>query len=962
MAVPPVEKKGLTLRTSHDPLPFGATVSNRRLTIEEMDNNFIFLQSLVESAVLISRDQANLLINTSEVVPGQSYIITNAHLQLYGSNSPFNFGDGTYVLVRGLDSTHFSSGGWGKFYNPIYNGDYSVWDDGDHSGPSATYSPGDIVIYGGRVWMKTSDTGYSGSLDLFTLDTDWTAQNYQNTLYYNVVWDEIEYDLYNDFIVSRYNIKYNNYVKQGYDTWSFNGGYYPIQVFRWGHGVGDNGVSSCNVINSYFECLNFINGSMFNIDLSNNSAIYGMYLANGSQLSQIKISDGSYMGHVYLDSGSYMNNITISGDSGISGERSNELWLTENSYFSDITIENNSYIRGYLHLGEGSYFESVSISNGSRIDGGNRNNGDSVNNRVGYNFGMFFSFGSNLQSVKITNNSYIGEGAFWIWDGYMYDITLNNDSRITGYLVLHNSALGSLNLDNHSKFGRGNNNSSGNSGSIELYSYSAIEYLDMSNAVVDGYLYMDGGLLQQVKLVGPPNPDDGRYDYVDGGGSSHANNYNFNITNGITLGCGIEIHQSYIMDLEVTNGSFFGGYDTDSYEIYIEGNSWMRGIKLDNGSIMSRVYLYQSQMEYIEVTNGSYIYNIELDSHVDGSSITYLTVNNNSFFGDYIYLFHASMQFIEINNNSQLQGSDWGYGHIYLYNYSFMENIKISNYSQITGWLRLYNSSYFTLVTLDNYSQFWGTTYMNIDSRFENVSLQNGSSIINIDMEYQNYISYMNLTNESYIDGVALYDHSNIQHGELSNSSIESIMLNSSSTWYGMFLKQSGIVAYTPDGQNELYNLQMTGTYLYLNDSSSIYKLDTLTGQYNTFKHQFAFDFYGDSGRGATGSVAIPLLFVPNTGWYIEKVLIDSTNIVSNSTSTLSIGLSEDNNSGMNSIDTSLLNNMVKVYDISNGGSNGVKSASNGSIQMVIGNDAITSGNIKVEITLKNTNYSNSND
>ena len=116
-----------------------------------MDNNFIFLQSISSTAISITYSTAINLINTNSVVSGQNYLITDCDPSLYGSSSSFNFGNGTEVIIQGLDNSNFSSQGYGKFYNPIYyNPNTSIGYNVFNSG--STYSISDIIIYGGRVW------------------------------------------------------------------------------------------------------------------------------------------------------------------------------------------------------------------------------------------------------------------------------------------------------------------------------------------------------------------------------------------------------------------------------------------------------------------------------------------------------------------------------------------------------------------------------------------------------------------------------------------------------------------------------------------------------------------------------------------------------------------------------------------------------------------------------------------
>jgi hypothetical protein len=294
---------GLILRTTHDNLPAGATVSNSRLSVQQMDNNFIYLQSIASgntdltnlstdiipaansvyslgtsasqwkslhvsgqtiyiggvplstnngslvvnsinlgttaSPLILSADTNNnntLIINGTPsigatgpkgptgnpgpnglsslslvtltvasasqymesgwITTGNPYLITDADPNLYGTSSQFGFGEGTNILLYGVDENNFTSSGYGKFYNPNY-ASYSVWDS------TATYSVSDKVIYGGKVWNLTA-TASVGSDNYWNLQSDWEVIDYQNSRYYDEEKKNIKYSIADDNINSRY--------------------------------------------------------------------------------------------------------------------------------------------------------------------------------------------------------------------------------------------------------------------------------------------------------------------------------------------------------------------------------------------------------------------------------------------------------------------------------------------------------------------------------------------------------------------------------------------------------------------------------------------------------------------------------------------------------------------------------------------------------------------------------------
>jgi hypothetical protein len=342
---------GLILRTNRTNLPAGATVQNTRLTNTQMDNNFIFLQSYVDqisggqggqgpvgpqgpignqgpvgltgnqgpignqgpvgvtgspgpngvaelALVTLTVASASQYMSLGWITIGQPYLITDADPNLYGASSEFGFGEGTNILLSGVDENNFSSNGYGKFYNPNY-ASYSVWN------PGVTYSVDDKVIYGGQVWNLTG-TASVGSVGYYSLDTDWEVIDYTDTDFYNVTWDKIEYNIVDNYISSRYDEVNNNSVTDSYNTLYFMCETHPIQAFRWGH----DSVQNCRVDNSYFGCLNFASGSISEIELRNGSFVFDYNLFNNAILQSITLSNFSTLNSFTITGGN-LHNINI---------------------------------------------------------------------------------------------------------------------------------------------------------------------------------------------------------------------------------------------------------------------------------------------------------------------------------------------------------------------------------------------------------------------------------------------------------------------------------------------------------------------------------------------------------------------------------------------------------------------------------------------------------------------------
>ena len=123
-----------------------------KLSVSEMDNNLLYLQSISggSEVILPSTASAISLIESNGVVPGTSYLIKGVAAN---SISPqILFANGIDILLSGVSSNKFSNAGYGHFYNPNY-ASYSVWDP---LNVGVTFSEGDVVIYGGSTIPKFS--------------------------------------------------------------------------------------------------------------------------------------------------------------------------------------------------------------------------------------------------------------------------------------------------------------------------------------------------------------------------------------------------------------------------------------------------------------------------------------------------------------------------------------------------------------------------------------------------------------------------------------------------------------------------------------------------------------------------------------------------------------------------------------------------------------------------------------
>ena len=303
---------------------------------------------------------------------------------------------------------------------------------GSVSTPS--YSIGDIVHWGGISW--TNVTGNVGnSTSIYELNSDWSIIPY-NPDDYNISYDNIiiSYNLI-DYIDGRILSR----IDSGGNNVSFTHNYYsslndplidnPIRLFQWGNNYS---VHENVVINSSFECLNFLSPN-FNNKI-NNSSLEENILSLGCTFHKNILVNSDMSGNFLSDSQVYLNEVY---NSSISSNRIYYNSLSSNILKNNSSISlNNFTMNGSCvdNILEESYIESNSIfnsyinkntlSHNSRIDsnqilGNNKNISD-----------------NSLYSSRISYNSIRG--------GNIYNNRLDNDSNIISNIINTNSGSSTI--------------------------------------------------------------------------------------------------------------------------------------------------------------------------------------------------------------------------------------------------------------------------------------------------------------------------------------------------------------------------------------------------------------------------------------------------------------------------------------------------------------------------------------
>jgi len=740
------------------------------------------------SVVTLTVASASQYISEGSVIVGQPYLITDADPNLYGTSSQFGFGEGTNILLYGVDEKSFTSLGYGKFYSPNYN-EFNVWDQG------LTYSVDDKVIYGGKVWNLTG-TASVGYNDYWSLESDWEVIDYTDTDFYNVVWDEVEYNIVDNYITSRYDAVNNNRVTDSYGTWYFMCETHPIQSFRWGH----DSVQNCRVDNSYFGCLNFVSGYIWDVELKNGSMIWDIYLRNNARLQTITLSNFSGLSSFLIDGG-HLQNINISNGSSFS-----EVTVSDSyCYIENITINNSSNIGGFILSQEDDndcYLSEITVDNDSSIQNFTLHSNNSDRS--------YFS------GIKVDTDSHIS--GITATASYLENITLSTDSAISGNIYMENSSLYVVELSNWGFF-------VGENGTDDSVAHGW-------ENIGDGDITITDSSLERIKIT---------------------NNSIFtgpiSITNNSRI-CELYMVNSYIGGLEQDNNDLYSITIDDSTleNLMLEGHSYIANLemysstlsntKLSNYSKITSdgdsVYIEDSTLNLITLSNHSYI-GYDRVEIINGTNWYDVKLDNYSKIGGYVKFDNSRFGVISLNNNSKF----WGDSDDITINDSDVHYISLDNHSEINGYLNIDNSYFQNIVLSTSYLGGYDYDFEIIDSTIQYVNLSNGSwfEAADDDITINNStVEYITLTNDSRIEGyLNIAGNSNLGYLDLTNGSYFGYgihVTNGSSLNEVKLENDSRLVGYWEDSDIYIYDNSTMQNIEITNDSYLSGYMDIGEGSY----------------------------------------------------------------------------------------------------------------------------------
>ena len=599
------------------------------------------------SLITVTKDEADILISNNNLFINQIYKITGVMKNKPNFISPLLYDDGTNsgisLYLTAISTSKFNSNGYGEFYNPKYlsydtygnrdkTGLYGIW-DGENPSSIATYSIGDVAIWGGYAWVNLSgDVGTNP--DATTLNSDWQKIQYTSTTNYHKVIDYIEYDYDTDWLVRRKDIQNNIDVITPFETyWANIDNKHPISVTQWGNSTpysaitGNSyniGLSNVFINDAYFETINFKGKHIYNLITTNTFSTQSYFgyrtilenvTCNDSYFSNISLyydwvnENDSYFGSNEINN-SYSWGISLSGSTFqanvIYGSGVFDLNLTNYSLVQNNEIINSSFNGVALSSSQINY---NCLKNGSGIEANNI-----IDSNIGYNQLFDSSISSNNISAStidyniLTNSSAIQNNQNGIINSEISNNTLNNNSNI------QNIQVGGI-----SNFGIINN---------ELNNSSVIDSIWGTDSYIQYNIINKGGAIQYFQFDSSSHIDNNT---IDGGKISGAY-YQDSILSNSLINYNSLNEVSNIRDISLTGSSI--QYNTLSCYSYIgylynmidssinhnslNENSGIEGLLMNTGFILNNT-----------INGGSYIGD---GSILSNNSLLHFSTFNNSYF------------------------------------------------------------------------------------------------------------------------------------------------------------------------------------------------------------------------------------------------------------------------------------------------------------------------------------------
>ena len=647
----------------------------------------------------VTKAESDALVSGSSLTEGAFYKITGVDPALYG---------GTDIILQATSINTLSKRGLGLFYNPRYE-DYGVWKNTDKLSYSAktgnftvgeslignngqtgvlatlpgsstitiyqdtgnwttatqltglttgsimnitgytnntTYNIGDKAIWGGTVWENLN--GNVGvSIDMFTLDVEWSAITYNQTDY-NLVADVIDYQYETDLITYRKDT-YNEVI----NTDGLNNGFQTIKYFPW----GNINVLNCTIIDNQLyddnqtsrNLLNFNNGSILDFKSGIGSVITVDYWGDGMFLGLMNIGDISTFSGVTFGDSSFVVDIQIGNFCRFSNvniannDNDGLLTLTNiklNGGYSEESIDGSTSIFDNVNMYPNTYINNLEIGSGNEYPGSFSN--------------IILNDGASVFNVKVGDTSSVGNV---VSSGVISNITLGQGTVITNLSLNSNSIFNNVILKG---------------GNLNNPPYS---YIENVNLVDSNFISFDVGMFSHISNIDLNdstfyNVTMGPLCYIDTLSASTSDVFNINMIGGIINSPA----ESYITNLTLNNNCSVAGLTLGVFSkidsIALNDNDLISLINLGDFNIMTGITFTGtgSSFNTISTSNNCSIYDITIGGLSNfnqlnlgnNSEIYSVTIGTGSYFNNMSLKGNTSIGNILLEDNSTMSGIETG--------------------------------------------------------------------------------------------------------------------------------------------------------------------------------------------------------------------------------------------------------------------------------------------------------------
>jgi hypothetical protein len=482
----------------------------------------------------------------------------------------------------------------------------------------SSYTPGDCVIFGGRVWQNLSGSigwregGGQWPTNVLNLNPeDWEVVPFDEVSY-TLQSHTIEYDFEHDNISYRSDGK--NEVRCDWSWWDDNYGYNTIGYFPWGH-YGVERVSFTNTylhhfVNFPWQCeardIKFEHDSVFNATTwgkeSYFNRIYGAASANfgGNNFSRntdiwdITIGIDADFRNIRTSNAAQIYEVTIGSNAGFNGVdmyNGSEIYRIEigtQAYFGDSTHYEWTNVYG-VELGIDADLYSFTLETYSEI----KDITIGVNSYI-RNFDLAYS--SCLKRTTIASDGYISIFDIGV-DSFIRQVNLSDRAYITDFTIGDYSNLQNIDLGAYAYMNDFNGGYSTNFENIRL---------DASSHISSVHAGQDGAL-SQIQIAP---------------GSSL---YNVNTGNSVLTGScvtGINIQTfARINNIQLGNGSYFG-------DIYVGDDGYIDNVTLEgNAQMYDMNFMGATTATNILICTGSEVHNFQIGV---GAGFGYINVTSSA--------------------------------------------------------------------------------------------------------------------------------------------------------------------------------------------------------------------------------------------------------------------------------------------------------------------------------------------